>query len=368
MERERIAIFVPNLEGGGAERVMSTLANRFVRDGFRVEMVLMSATGPYLDELDDRVAVVDLGARRLMRSAGRLARYLRSNRPDAMISTPGDANVIAWLAWKLAGSKGRLVMREAVHESGHRAAAAGIRDRALAFLRRRAFGFASHIVAPSVGVAEDLVRNVGIAPERVTVIPNPLDLPRIEELARALVPDLPLGTDVPIVLGMGRLMAQKDFASLIRAFAIVRQSRNAVLVILGDGEERKALVELAEELRVGHGVMMPGFVANPFPYLRRAAVFVLSSRYEGLPNALLQAVALGIPVVATDCPSGPREILDEGRWGRLVPLGDVAAMAEAIIEGLDGRLDTMPREIVAERFGVEKIAGEYLAVLLDGGR
>jgi glycosyltransferase involved in cell wall biosynthesis len=199
---------------------------------------------------------------------------------------------------------------------------------------------------------------------RISIVPNPVDLERIQSLALDSRELLPLPPHIPMILAVGRLSPQKDFATLLRAFSEVRRMRDAVLVILGEGDERHALSKLASDLKVSDSVMMPGFVANPFVYMKRAAVFVLSSRYEGLPNVLLHAVALGTPAVSTDCPSGPREILDDGRWGRLVPVGKPNEMARAIIEGLDGRLQGASLPLFEERFGVEPITRRYIEVLL----
>jgi glycosyltransferase involved in cell wall biosynthesis len=359
---ERIAVFVPTLEGGGAERVMLALANFFGRSGWTVDLVLQRSSGPYMKEVAEGVRVVDLKANRLRSSLRPLIRYLRSTRPNALLSTPSDANIVAVAASVIARVPVRVVVREAITASVDDATYRGPRARMMRMMRRWAYQHASHIVAPSAGVADDLVKNSGIARSRVSVIANALDTDRIESLA--LTPDnqVALPRDARVILGVGRLSAQKDFATLIRAFARISASNTTVL-LLGEGDQRQALMQLASELGVRDKVVMPGFVENPFAYMKRAAVFVLSSRYEGLPNAMLQALLIGTPVVATDCASGPREILEGGRWGRLVPVGDVDAMAAAIREGLDGTLATPPASLVRERYGVEGIAKQYLEVL-----
>jgi len=360
----RIALFVPNLEGGGAERVMVLLANRFHHQGFKVDLVLQRARGPYLKAVHAGVSIVDLHASRLVFSLSPLVRYFRSFRPHATLATPSSANIIATLAWALAGKPGRLVVREATTPSADDRFKPGLRSRVIAALRRGLYGQATHVVAPSNGIAKDLVSHSGVSEDRIRVIPNPVDVEEIRALAAAPVPDF-LREGTELVLAVGGLTELKDFATLIRAFSKVARARPALLAILGEGEERERLVEVAAQLGVSHRLVMPGFVENPFAFMKRASVLVLSSRYEGLPNVLLQALAVGTPVVSTDCPSGgPREILDGGRWGRLVPVGDVDAMAAAIEAGLDGMIERPTTELVQACYGVDVVAQRYLSVLL----
>ena len=281
-----------------------------------------------------------------------------------MLTTLTHVNVVAALARKLARVPVRLVIREAVTSSVHHRHVTDVRSRVVAHLLRRAYRSADQVVSPSQGVTEDLVAEIGIARAHVTTIPNPLDVDRIRALALEPVTNPFAQRDErPIVLGIGRLSAQKDFSTLILAFARTIKTVPAKLLILGDGEERGALEALIRSSGLDQHVAMPGFVENPFAYLKQAAVFVLSSRYEGLPNALLQALAVGAPVVATDCPSGPSEILESGRLGRLVPVGDVEAMAAAIADGVAGRIASVPLATVERKYGTDEIVRGYLEVL-----
>lgn len=370
MTCERIALFVADLEGGGAERVMVTLANSFQSAGYAVDLVLQRATGPYLKEVGEGVRIVDLKAARSVFSLLPLIRYLRTTRPNTMLSVFATASIIAVLARIIARVPVRLVIREsstASVDDGHNR---GMRSKMITLLRRKAYQRVNHVVAPSMGVAEDLIMHVGVHRARISVISNPLDIQRIQALASEPVEQMQsLFISSQVVLGVGRLIPPKDFTTLIRAFGRACKARNAVLLLLGEGEERNQLSRLVSELGLSERVFMIGFVGNPFAYMKQAGVFVLSSRYEGLPNAMLQALALGTPVVATDCPSGPREILEGDRWGRLVPVGDVDAMAEAIVAGLTGRLSSPPISLIRERYGMEEITKQYLDVLLppDGG-
>jgi glycosyltransferase involved in cell wall biosynthesis len=199
--------------------------------------------------------------------------------------------------------------------------------------------------------------------ERIHVLPNPVVNPDLFRLARE-IPHLPslLNAREPLILGVGRLVRQKDFPTLLRAFTIVRQQRPVRLIILGEGPERPILESLIKDLGVQHCVSLPGFVENPYAYMSRATVFVLSSRWEGLPSVLIQALACGTTVIATDCESGPREILGDGRYGALVPIADVSAMATAIVQVLDTPRSPPPSE-AWERFTEDASVAAYLRLL-----
>ncbi|MDH4064728.1 MAG: glycosyltransferase [Acidobacteriota bacterium] len=362
-EDVRIALVIDTLDGGGAERVFVTLANYFCQIGCQVDLVLLRRAGPFLAEVDPGVAVINLEARRTLSSLVPLIRYLRRARPAAIMATLAHVNVVAVLAKMVARIPGRLIVRETVAPSAQIRFTNAIRSKVVTLLQKRAYLAADGIVSPSRGVADDLVAAFGIPRDRIAVIANPLDVGRIRALAEEAVP-APCDADGgrPMVLGAGRLSFQKDFVSLIRAFATVIETVPARLLILGEGEDRGELEGLVKQLGLEGCVDLPGFVDNPFACMRQAAVYVLSSRYEGLPNTLLQAMALGVPVVATDCPGGPAEVLDGGRYGRLVPVGDVEALATGILDGLLGRLPPPPPS-ATEAYAVDRVGRLYLDVL-----
>lgn len=261
-----------------------------------------------------------------------LCRYVREARPHAVLSFLNYPNAVLLLASRRLRGETRIL----VSVRNHMSAAAGANEsnwvRSVPRLMCRLFGRADAVVAPSHGVAADVAAITGLAPDRISVIYNPVFRPELAALAEAPVdhPWLAEGNE-PVVLGVGKLKIQKDFPTLLRAFALVRKRRPARLIILGEGKGAADLVALAASLGIAGDVDFCGQVQNPFAFYRRAAVFVLSSRWEGLPNALIEAMACGCAVVSTDCPSGPREILEGGRYGALVPVGDAEAMAEAIL-------------------------------------
>ena len=327
----RIALFVPSLIGGGAERSMVHLANGMVARGVSVDLILVKARGPYLSQVSPLVRMVDLGAARVSACLPALVRYLRRMRPAVLLSTLNHANVVAVAATRLARVPTRTVVRQANTLSMSARGASRLIPRFMPFLVRRVYPWAGGIVAVTQGVARDLAAVANLPLDRIQIIPNPVVTSELFALAneRAEHAWLDTGED-PVVLGVGRLTKQKDFPTLIRAFDEVRRRCPARLIILGEGEERPKLESLVKELRLNEVVSLPGFVRNPFAYMARAAVFVLPSVWEGLPGALIQALACGVPVVATDCVGGSREILGGGRYGRLVPVGDTGALADAI--------------------------------------
>lgn len=362
MSLGHIALFLPDLTGGGAERVMIHLARGLARRGHSVDLVLVQARGPLLAEVPDQVRLIELRSAGVLVSLRALARYLRRERPDALLSTLNTANVVAVYAARLARSGTRIVIRQANTLSRTLSASSGL-HRPIRFLVRRAYPRADAVIAVSDGVARDLVELVPLDPARLRTVPSPIVTPDL--FARAAEPvDHPWFDrgDVPVVLGVGRLTRQKDFPTLILAFARVARRRDARLLILGEGEERPRLEALVRALDLDGRVELPGYVDNPFPFMARAAVLVLSSAWEGLPGVIVQALALGTPVIATDCESGPREALDGGRFGLLVPVGDDAAIARGLLDLLARRPAPVPRA-AWNRYTEEAALDAYLRLL-----
>ncbi|HVH48072.1 MAG TPA: glycosyltransferase [Labilithrix sp.] len=237
---------------------------------------------------------------------------------------------------------------------------------------RLAYPRADAVVAVSAGAADDLAASLGTARDRIVSIPNPAVTPgtrqrEAEPVAHPWLAETPGVRAVPVVLAAGRLVVKKGFALLLDAFARARRERELRLVILGEGPMRRALESRIATLGLGGVVALPGFVENPLAWFARADLFVLSSFAAGMPNALLQAMAAGCPVVATDCPSGPREILEDGRWGTLVPPGNAGALADAIVEALGARQLRSESRARAEAFGIEPIAARYAQLLFGEG-
>lgn len=362
----RLAIFVPSLRGGGAERMMMTLANRFVERGHSVDLVLVKAEGPYLAEVAPQVRVIDLNAPRTLSALPALARYLRRERPKALLAAMLHANVVAVFARMLARVPTRIVISERNTTSRDLATLSRPMAIVMKLAMKLAYPRADGITAVSTRVADDLSRTIGIARERIQVVYNPV---YSDELAQAAQQDphdpwLPASgkPDIPVILSAGRLNAQKDFATLIDAFALILKQRPARLLILGEGELRSALEAQIAALNLQDSARLAGFQTNPFAFMARCAVFALSSRWEGLPGVLIQAMGCGARVVATDCAGGSAEILENGKWGRLVPVRDAQALAQAIMDTLD---DPAPPDVLsrARSFDADTATERYLAVL-----
>lgn len=363
LDSQKIAFYLPSLRGGGAERIMVTLANAFAEQGLSVDMVLAKATGQYLSQVAPAVRVVDLGASRVITSLPGLVSYLRHERPQAMLSALNHANVVAVWARQIARVSLTLVVAE--HNNLSSTLARGRLDRTgwMPRFMRIAYPKAEAVVAVSKGVADDLARTIGFPRGRIDVVLNPIDARLIQR--RSLEPvehQWFRPGEPPVILGAGRLTMQKGFPTLIRAFAKLREKREARLVILGEGELQGTLQGLIADLGMSECIALPGFIENPFAWMRAADLFVLSSVWEGLPTVLIEAMACGSRVVSTDCPSGPSEILENGQWGRLVPTGNVDALSCAMCAALD---DAEPPDVArrAADFSIESAVAGYLKAL-----
>lgn len=373
-----IALFVASLRGGGAPRQTVTLANAFAARGHVVHLVVIQPKGSLQRAVSPRVRLVRLESwllrlplvrsiRRLqvVASIPALIRYLRLERPDVLLAAASHVHRAAVWARLLARTGTRLVLRASSHLSGSAWNTKRWPRPLLPVFARLYYPWADGVVAISDGIARDLSRVTGIPRERIAVIPNPVVTPELEEKARASLdhpwyrPGQP-----PVVLGVGRLATAKDFPTLLCAFARLRARRLIRLIILGEGKRRRALTALAKQLGIADDCELPGWVDNPCPYMAHSAVFVLSSAWEGLPGALIEAMACGCPVVSTDCPSGPAEILEGGMYGPLVPVGDAAALAKAIESVLDSPPERVRLRARARHYRADRVAERYLEVLL----
>ncbi|MDP4726127.1 MAG: glycosyltransferase [Desulfobacterales bacterium] len=361
----RIAIFASFSGKGGVERMLLNLAEGFAGIGCQVDLLMIKSSSLHLETLPQGLNIIQLNANHTWSSLSELAGYLQRARPEALLAAKDRANQVAILARRLSRTSTRLGVRMGTHVSAAIAGKGGIKKVLWYLPIRLLYRQADEIVAVSEGVKEDLMRITGLPPERITVIANPAVSNRIYTLAAAPNPHPWFNdTTIPVVLGAGRLTRQKDFPTLVRAFAKVKAVRACRLIILGDGNDREKLLSLAWELKIDPYIDLPGFVSNPYAYLRRASLFALSSIWEGSPNVLTEALALGTPAVATDCRSGPREILKDGSIGRLVPVGDPDALATAILETLSAPPDETLLKTAVSEYTVEFSSRRYLNLLL----
>lgn len=361
----RVALFLRYIGGGGAETAMVYLARGFVEQGLKVDFVLCQADGPHLWKIPPEVQIVDLKSTGTLSSLKALVRYLRRERPVALLSAMHFNNEIAIAARHLSGVSTRVVVCEQNHLSLRSRHETRPSKRLTPLLARLTYPWADGVVATSQGVATDLNSTIGLPLERIQVIYNPAVTPEISAKSQEPV-EHPwfAATEVPVILGVGKLEPQKDFPTLIRAFAKVRQVKPARLVILGWGPDsnRSELEALIQELGIAAEVDLPGYVNNPYSYMAKASVFVLSSRWEGFGNVVAEALAVGTPVISTNCESGPAEILKNGHYGTLVSVGDSQALAEAILNVLDGETKPVP-SVWLDQFSLTPITQQYLNIL-----
>jgi glycosyltransferase involved in cell wall biosynthesis len=363
--QDRLSIFVPDMTAGGAERATLNLVKGMAKRGYDVDLVLGRAFGSLLQEVPTSVRVIDLKSSRILSCLPALVRYLKFEKPVTMYSIMNHTSIIALWARRLAGVSTKVVVSVRNTLSNSSQHASSLSGRLMPLLIKRYYPYADGIVTVSLGVADDLAQVMGIPVERIHTIYNPVVTPELREKVGANLnhPWFSCG-EPPVILGVGRLVEQKDFPTLIRAFSCVYQARPCRLLILGQGTERPILEALVSQLGLWQDVSLPGYVDNPYPYMAAASVFVLPSRWEGLPGVLIEALYCGVPLVATDCPGGSREILANGKYGRLVPVGDVIALAQAIEESLVENPPVPPPESW-QRFELENAVDQYISVLME---
>jgi len=417
MHNTDIAIFVRHLTIGGAQKVAINLSKCFAERGLKVDLIVFWKEGEFLNKVHQKVRVVSLDVSKnfypyrwhrlikfllkrqlisfdldclikinavMMKIAFRIkkkvdmypfwlnmlilktANYIRQNKPRVILAIDTIPNIVVLKAKRFLYAPIPIVLNEQTTPSiGFKS---DPRKHLIEYWIRTLYPQSNTIVAVSQGVAEDLIQNYKVPKEKVKVIFNPVVTDELFDMALEDVSHPWFEQEhSPVILAVGRLTKAKDYPTLLKAFSLVRQVRPAKLLILGEGEERANLERLAIELGIQNDVSMPGFVDNPFAFMSKASVFVLSSAWEGFGNVLVEALACGCPVVATDCRSGPREILDNGRYGRLVPVGDYKALAKAILETLDNPDFPASREERIKRsleFSLDAAVEKYLQVLL----
>jgi glycosyltransferase involved in cell wall biosynthesis len=361
----RIALFLRYFGGGGADLAMAYLARGFLDAGHKVDFLLSQPGGTHIWKIPSEARIVDLGGFGNFATLKGLSKYLRQEKPQALLSALHFNNEIAVVAKYWSGVQTRVVVCEQNTLSKRAHNEKQFLKKITPFLAKVTYPWADSVVAVSQGVAQDLSNLTGLPLEKFQVIYNPaVTTELIEKSQEALDHPWFAAGEPPVILGVGKLEAQKDFPTLIRSFAQVRKIQRARLIILGWGPDRnrEALEALAQELGVNEDVSLPGYVSNPYAYMARSAVFALSSQWEGLPFVLVEAMALGTPVVSTNCESGPDEVLDGGRYGQLVPVGNSQALGEAILNILSERPKPVDREWLTQ-FTLGAITQQYQKVL-----
>jgi glycosyltransferase involved in cell wall biosynthesis len=362
----KVAIFLPDLRGGGAERTVVNLLKEWAGRGPSMDLVLVRAAGIYLSEVPGSVRVIDLGKKRSLLAIPALRRYIKKNKPDVFISHLSHLNVVALLVKKLFCPTLRIVLVEHALLSSGRSHG---KERWVRWLMKKWYPSVPVLVAVSGYVARDLERELGIPFGKVRTIYNPVSGEEIVEKAKtaAMHPWLQ-EKDRPVFLGVGRLVPEKGWDTLLKAFSLLRRQRPARLIILGEGEHRESLEQEMRRLGLEEDVQMPGFEENPYSYMGHCDALVMSSWWEALPGALIEAMACGCPVIATDVPGGIREILGDGGSGILVPVNNEEAMASAMLSILEKPAAVEELRKQAAVFSVERASLAYLALLKEEGK
>ena len=365
---KKIAFLLPNLTGGGAERVAVNLASSFASSGFDVDIVLCSAYGELLKELDTRINVVDLESTRLRHAFFPLLRYLKAERPDAMLALMWPLTLLGITAFKWAKLPGQIVVSD--HTTFSQAPLLKKKLTRMFFKSSlpMVYPFADARLAVSKGVADDLSALGSLKRKSISVIYNPVSS-NVQYFTEQQSQEAWHDFDAKKIVAVGALKWAKDYPSLLRAFALLLQKERAMLSIVGQGDLLPELKALTKQLGINTYVNFVGFSNKASAWMASADLLVLSSHYEGFPMVVIEALANGTPVVSTDCKSGPREILCDGKYGKygkygkLVPVGDAEALAQAMIEALQEEHDTEALKLRAADFSVDKIAEQYLDVI-----
>lgn len=363
MSVRRVCINPGTLGQGGIGNNSIQLAEALITKGLEVDLFLTHASGGRISSVPDKVNIYEGGGRALT-SFPHLVQYLRSCEPDLLISARDHINVLSVVACKMARVQTKVACTFRTHISVDTHFKSW-RGRFYNSLARYVVKRADHLVGVSKGVSSDVEEWLGESKGKVKTIYNPAWNERLADQVGQPVAHSWLQHDThgPVLISVGRLTKQKDFPTLLKAFAGVRKFMDARLIILGEGEERQSLKSLANSLDLSEHVSMPGHVSNPVSHMARADLFVLSSAWEGFGNVIVEALGVGTPVVATDCPSGPAEILEEGRYGRLIPVGDWRKLAHAITEVLQQPVDSKLLQSRAAAFTAEHCASQYMRLM-----
>ncbi|MBW8010822.1 MAG: glycosyltransferase [Chloroflexi bacterium] len=358
---QKVSFYLPKLGVGGAERAMLILSAELAKLGFQVDVVLDTSVGDFLSLVAPEIRIIDLKSKSTYTSLPKLIAYLNREKPDVFYSALDLTNLMALIAKRFSRVSTRFVISIQNTVSIHkRALLKKIIER---LMLTAIYPWADAVIAVSQGVARDLSEYTRNSVSQIHVIPNPMLSRLFQQPEEDHIHDIwQESGNLSLVLGVGRLEEQKDFPTLLRAFAIVHEEHPSHLIILGEGSQRRSLEMLISDLQIEKYVSLPGIVKNPLKYMENADVFVLSSIWEGLPSVLIEALGVDCPVVSTNCPSGPKEILEGGKYGELVPIRDVQALAKAMLKVLSGDAKKID-DAWLEKYSLEKIMRDNLEVM-----
>lgn len=360
--QKKIAIFLPSLAGGGAEKVMLDLAERLSSDTCQVDLLVANKQGPCKLSPCTKVHLIDLNAGKPSRAIFKLIKYIWREKPYAIMSALTHANIALAIAHKLSLGAQRCILNERADALALTKEKYGADRLMTKWAGKICYPWAHEIIAVSAGTADSIAKLFALKREKIKVIYNLINLDNVLTQSKAPA-ELPWKDELPIIISAGRLSTQKNYPLLIAAFHQVRKQIPCHLAILGEGEERDSIENLVASLNIQDDVWMPGYVGNSQAYISRAKIFILASNYEGLPNVLIESLALNIPIISTNCPSGPAEILCNGRYGILVEPGNIQQLTNAILNALSGEHPKFSNLEAISRFDPKTILAEYKKVL-----
>ena len=356
-----IAAVMRALEGGGAQRDMVLLCNALHLRGCAVIVLALRTAGPLRDLLDPAIPVIAIPGERIRYAIPGLRKLIRLHKPRMIVSSESNLNLCCLAAVRSlpAAQRTKLVLREVSSPSVAQSHDPHFQNRIAYRLLRRLYRYADRIVTLTRGARDDLVQNFSVPESKIAVMRSNAVVPN-DTAQRLAAWDSETGREAGLIVSIGRLSPEKDHKLLLRALALTDSPRSWRLAIVGEGPERKALEQEARALGLAERVTFVGHDPDPFGWMMRAALVVCSSRYEGLGNVIIEALACGTPVISTDCPYGPREILQDGLYGTLVPPHDARAMARAISAALDTRVDRRPLMRRGLDYSADKAASSFL--------
>lgn len=376
MKDEKISIvfFLPSLGGGGTERIIVNIVNNLDKRKYNVSLVLGEAKGDFLNEIEKGVPIVNLNASGNLKLLFKLTEYFNKAAPEIFISSFPRFDLISLLAKMFSKKKTKIIIIEHINFSFHLFTARSLYRRLIGRLILPSFvkvfyPMADIIVCVSNGVAKDISKIIN-RPDKIKIIYNPVISDKIYKLSEETIRHAWFSDQkIPIILAAGRLAKQKDYPTLLEAFKLVIEKNPARLVILGEGEDRNKLEKFSQRIGIFENVLFLGFQKNPYKYMKKAAVFVLSSLQEGFPTVIVEDMACGAPVVSTNCRSGPNEIIENGKNGLLVPIGDPISLADGITKLIESPSlrEKFSREGKrrAEDFTIDKKVKEYEKLFSD---
>ena len=357
--KKKIAVFVNSLEIGGTESVTLVFVNELIKYNFKVDLILLKKKGYYLKFLDKRVNVVNLNKKRLLFSFFVFFKYLKKNNPDIILSHLTHINVFVLFFKIFLKMRFKIFINETTTVSLKKKHSNKFRHSILNLIIPFFYPKAAKVIVPSLGVKQDLINTYKVKNKKIAVIPNPVDINFIKSQSKKKI-NLSIKKKIPLLVSMGRLIPDKDFLSMIKAVQDTLKIKKIHLLIMGKGIQKNFLNFEIKKNKLNNNIQLLGEIKNPFPILSKAKIFILTSRREGMPTALLQAIALKKMVISTNCPSGPKEIMSKLNCGYLAEVGNVSDIKKGILKGLNNKIKKADHDKFLKNYHISYIIKKYI--------